>query len=439
MTILRILFASHNLKFKTMQESILIIGAGAAGLMAARKLSAAGHPVTVLEASDRLGGRMHTIQPPGFNRVIEEGAEFIHGKLPLTLQLMKEAGISFQPVTGKMIRVKEGKWLQQDEFVEGWDELIHRMDTLEKDLTLADFLQLYFSEEKYAALRQSVQRFAEGFDVADTRLASTLAMRDEWKHEQDEQYRIPGGYGQLVQYLARACSADGCIIHTSCTVKTIRWERNKAAAVTADGQTFTASKMIITAPLGVLQAAPQHVTAIAFEPAIDAQQQALQQIGYGAVVKVTLQFSEPFWQAYDKEIGFLLSQEIIPTWWTLHPATDPILTGWLGGPQTARFSDADDATVIQQALQSLANIFSMPAAQLKTLLTASHVARWQSNTFSLGAYSYNKLFTTAARQLLNKPVQDTLFFAGEALYDGVNGGTVEAALQSAEDICKLIN
>jgi monoamine oxidase len=422
-----------------MQESILIIGAGAAGLMAARKLSAAGHAVTVLEASDRMGGRMHTIQPPGFARVIEEGAEFIHGKLQLTLQLLKEAGIVYQPVTGKMIRIKDGKWLQQEEFVEGWDELIDRMDELERDVTLADFLQQYFSEEKYTVLRQSVQRFAEGFDVADTRQASTIAMRDEWKHEQEEQYRIPGGYGQLVQYLEQACRANGCSIHISCTVKTIRWQRNRVEITTADGQTFTGTKAIITVPLGVLQAAPQHAAAIAFEPAIDAQQQALQQIGFGGVVKITLQFREPFWQNYDKQIGFLISQEIIPTWWTLHPATDPILTGWLGGPQTARFNDAENDTIIQHALQSLANIFSKPATELKALLTASHVAKWQSNVYCLGAYSYNKLFTTAARQLLNEPVQDTLYFAGEALYDGVNGGTVEAALQSGEDVCKLIS
>jgi monoamine oxidase len=71
-----------------MQSSILIIGAGAAGLIAARRLSAAGHAVTVLEASDRIGGRIHTIQPPGFVRPIEAGAEFMHGKLPVTMQLL---------------------------------------------------------------------------------------------------------------------------------------------------------------------------------------------------------------------------------------------------------------------------------------------------------------------------------------------------------------
>jgi hypothetical protein len=71
-------------------------------------------------------------------------------------------------------------------------------------------------------------------------------------------------------------------------------------------------------------------------------------------------------------------------------------------------------------------------------MTASHVVKWQANDFSLGAYSSSKLFTTAARKLLNEPVKDTLYFAGEALYDGEAGGTVEAALQSGYSVCKLL-
>lgn len=420
-------------------HNILIIGAGAAGLMAARKLAAAAHSVTALEASDRPGGRICTIQPPGFTKPIEAGAEFIHGRLSLTLQLLKESGGNWQRMTGKMIRVNNGHWHQQEEFVEGWDELIHRMAALQTDVTLADFLQQYFHEEKYALLRQSVQRFAEGFDVADIHQVSVLGLRDEWKHEEEEQYRIPGGYQQLINYLQHACTANGCVIKTSCIVKRIRWQANQVEAITADGNIFSAQKAIITVPLGVLQADRSHSTYISFEPAIDAQDQALQQIGYGTVIKVILQFSAAFWLEYDKKIGFLFSEELIPTWWTQPPDAGPVLTGWLGGPPATRFKDVEEATIIEQALQSLANIFTMSLDQLKSLLTASHVARWQTNDYSLGAYSYNKLFTTEARKLLNEPVQNTLFFAGEAFYDGINGGTVEAALKSGEEVSKLIS
>ena len=422
-----------------MQHDIIIIGAGAAGLFAARTLSAAGHTVTVLEANDRIGGRINTIQPAGFTQPIEVGAEFMHGKLPLTMQLLKEAGVEYQPVAGKMIQVKNGRWSDQEEFVEGWDELIDRMADLKEDMTLADFLQQYFPGDKYAPLRSSAQRFAEGFDVADPHEVSVFSIRDEWMNEQEEQYRIPGGYNQLIQYLQKACIADGCVIHTSGAVKTVRWQPNRVEVTTAGKQTFTAQKLIVTAPLGVLQAPKQHTTAITFEPAPDAQAQAIQQIGFGSVVKVMLQFSTPFWLEYRKDIGFLLSEEAIPTWWTQLPDTTPLLTGWVGGPQAARFKDIAEQEIVEQALQSLANIFTMRVEQVKALLTAAHVVKWQTNSFSLGAYSYSKLFTEAARKLLNEPVQDTIYFAGEALYDGEAGGTVEAALHSGYSVSKLLS
>lgn len=424
-----------------MNEMIIIVGAGAAGLMAARELTAKEKKVILLEGNNRTGGRIHTIQPEGFTKPIEEASEFVHGALPLTLKLLKEANIHYVPVSGKMETFQNGQFKQQHEFTVGWDELIEEMEELKTDMPLADFLRQHFGGEKYAGLRRSVQRFAEGFDLADIEKASVLAIRREWANEEDEQYRIPGGYHQLVTFLEQQATAQGCGIHLECIVKTIRWKQSEVEVSCANGKTFTGNKVIIAVPIGVLQAPPSHKTALKFEPAIDEFSQAINNIGFGTVIKVLLQFKEPFWKEKIKDLGFILSEMVVPTWWTQLPDENPLLTGWLGGLlATSLYSNEkkDYSKLCQLALQSLANIFDKDVNELREQLVAWHIADWHNNEFSRGAYSYYMLETEEALKVLNRSVQDTLFFAGEGCYDGPWGGTVEAALESGRDVAARI-
>src|SRR5690348_6520967 len=124
-------------------DKIIIIGAGAAGLMAAKELSIH-HEVFVLEASSRIGGRIHSAQLKDFSRIIETGPEFIHGHLPVTLQLLMQAGIDYVAVKGDFYRKQKGKWAEQDEVVEDWDELMEKMKSVSNEMTLYDFLEQYF-------------------------------------------------------------------------------------------------------------------------------------------------------------------------------------------------------------------------------------------------------------------------------------------------------
>jgi monoamine oxidase len=102
-----------------MKYDVIIIGAGAAGLLAMRELAEAGYHVCLLEAAEIAGGRISTIKE-GFQSHVEAGAEFIHGKLPLTFKLLKEAGLSYEVVEGKMIGVQNGNW-QTEEHDGHWD------------------------------------------------------------------------------------------------------------------------------------------------------------------------------------------------------------------------------------------------------------------------------------------------------------------------------
>ena len=282
-------------------ETIIVIGAGAAGLMAAYELSKNKKKVIVLEATDRLGGRIYTYTNNEFSEPVELGAEFIHGKLPLTLNLLKEAGIKYHAVKGKMFHIEKGKFEKQHDNDEHWNELMKRMKQLKQDIPLSDFLQQFFSDDKYESLREWVKHFAEGFDVADVSKVSTCSLYKEWSHEEDEQYRIEGGYQQLISFLESECKKNGCIIYNNCCVKKINWSKNEVNIITMCSRYFKCNKIVITVPLSILQVDKNDISYIEFNPCIDNYLQAAKNIGFGTVIKILLEFKEAFWQQEKKE------------------------------------------------------------------------------------------------------------------------------------------
>jgi len=416
------------------QDKIIIVGGGIAGLAAALQLIKQGYIVTVLEASDRLGGRIHTVHDSSFDRPVEKGMEFIHGNLPLTMQLLEDAGIEYQPVKGHMIRIVDGDWKAQDDFTVGWKELMERMNEVREDRTVSEFLKENFSDTKYEELRKSVIRFAQGFDLADPSKASVLTLREEWMSEEDEQFRIPGGCDQMIHYLERECLKSGALIYVSSPVTEIKWQKNDVTVTTTDKKTYSGNKIIITVSLGMLL-----THTISFHPSIDDYLKVGEKIGYGTVVKVLLQFRESFWEKKKKDIGFLFTSEIIPTWWTQLPSSYPLLTGWAGGPQAWPLENNDDETILALALQSLSNVFKQPVRELKQLLTASLVVNWSKESFAKGGYSYSMIESTKAQKHFATPIDETIFYAGEAFYDGPSPGTVEAALVSSKNVVERIS
>lgn len=408
------LFLLRSTIFNSMD--IIIIGAGAAGLMAARELSPL-HKVTILEAKDQPGGRIHTIKP-----TIEAGAEFIHGRLPVTLNLLKEAGLSYTPVKGKMYSVEKGQWSQDENFTEGWDELLDKINALQEDMTLLEFLETYYGSTQHADLRAEITRYVQGFDLANPSKVSVKYLHKEWTSEDPTNFRVDEGYDALIRFLAK----DVNIISGS-PVKSIRWEKGKVQVQTENGQSYYAHKVIITTSIGVLQ-----YGAIRFTPAIDDYLNAASHIGWGSVIKIVLEFKEAFWK---KDTGFIFSKEKIPTWWTQSPHTSPVLTGWLGGPPAEHYKQVPGEEILQTALHTLSEIFQTTLPPL----VSSHISNWIQDPAILGSYSYDTPRTKTARELLNTPLEDTIYFAGEALYEGNHPGTVEAALISGKAAAQKIS
>ncbi len=222
-------------------SSIIIIGAGASGLMAAKELSEAGNKVIILEARNRIGGRIHTFSNSSFNNS-EAGAEFIHGRLQLTLNLLEEAGINYEKTKGTMYRFHDKQLEIQSGFSEHWNLLLNKMKNLTVDITLNGFLQKYFKDDKFADLRNKVQNFAEGFDLTDITKASTIALYKEWSQEENAQYRITGGYQKLIDYLYDTCVKNSVEVHTPCVAKVISWKKNEDIVNKPNCNIFIAEK-----------------------------------------------------------------------------------------------------------------------------------------------------------------------------------------------------
>lgn len=397
------------------QKEIIIIGAGAAGLIAAKELKDQ-YSITVLEARPQAGGRTTTHYPaPGIH--IETGAEFIHGELPVTLSLLKEAGIPYHPTNGEMYLAENGELKQEEAWIENWDELLDHMGKAPEGTTMQALLDQYYPAEKYAALREHVRGYVQGYDLAALDKVSVKYLYDEWTLEQGTNYRIENGYTTLINYLSK-----GVNVITNQTVQSIDWAKDQVTVKTQDC-TYTAHKVLLTVPVNILQD-----ESIKFTPAIPAYTAAAQNIGWGTVIKFNLLFKQAFWK---REIGFVLSEEAVPVWWT-QSANSLVLTGWLGGPNAAGLQ----ADLLDKALSSLANIFNIP--NIVDLLDQAFIHNWSEEQAIHGGYSYGMPFSEKAKEVLTTPVENTIFFAGEALYNGDSPGTVEAALHNGKEIAHKI-
>ena len=412
---------------------VLIIGAGAAGLLAARELSRAGWSVRLLEARDQVGGRVHTLRPAGFTQAIEAGAEFMHGEVPLTRALLTEAGIAWHTAHGHTYQVQNGQPQTDANYFALLPPLLEKLQLLTHDLPLADFLAQEFAEPAHAALRAFATQFAEGYDAADATRVSAWALRDEWAVEgADASLRPVGGYGPLLHWLAEQARAAGATLHLATPVRAIHWQPGAAEVLTEAGATYRARRVLCTVPLGVWQRGPTQPGYLGFVPAVAGHRAAATQLGFGLVCKIVLEFRTAFWHERLPELEFLLSDAPVPTWWSQGPGAAPQLTGWLAGPAAQRRAAASDEALLDLALESLAYLLAVAPATLRAQLCAHYVGNWAREPYAYGAYSYPTVGASAARATLATPVADTLFFAGEGVYEGPAAGTVEAALVSAQ-------
>jgi len=419
----------------------IVIGAGAAGLAAARALAGRSLRVVLLEARDRVGGRVWSYPVAGAAPLVELGAEFIHGPGELTMRLLREAGLAPIDVGGEgWTCAEDGELRRGEREFSSFAGILEAARALVDDESVDRFLRRFERDEAAREPVAAVRAFVEGFDAADPAIASARAMADEWLSGVDYAIARPlGGYRPMFDYLRDACVAAGVQIHLSTVVRRISWRRGAVAIDTecrGESQTTRARAAVVTLPVGVLRHRGD-VTAVPFDPGLpSAKIEALQRIEMGHVVRVALWFRTAFWEGIRKgryrDAGFFrCDRQPFPTYWTQLPVRSGLVIAWVGGPKASTLSGLAEADRIEHARNGFGAMLKEPEL-MRQEFAGGLTHDWRRDPFARGAYSYLAVGGEAAPAALAAPVDDTLFFAGEATSTDGQGGTVNGALETGE-------
>jgi monoamine oxidase len=413
-------------------SDVVVIGAGMAGLAAARVLAEAGLRVIVLEGQDRIGGRIRTVRDG--ETMVELGAEFVHGRPPELWTLIEEAGLETYERTGDFLRRGEDGLESMEDADDEDDPLEKLEDFAGPDCSFVEYVGRLGLEED--ARRREIA-FVEGFNAADATEASAMALgrqqRAEDAIEGDRMWRIREGYARLPEHLLARVEAAGGEVVMGAEVVRVRWRAQRggrgeklaegAEVFCADGRSWTADKVVVTLPLGVLQAG-----AVRFEPEVQDITEAADRMRMGHACRFTMVFRRRLWP---EEMSFLMTMEQLPrVWWTARPEESRSLTGWAGGPRAMELIGLSEEELQQRAVRGAAVALGVSEDAVRAEMTGFHVHDWEDDKWSRGAYSWVPVGGVDAWAAMCEPVEDTLYFAGEHTDTTGHWGTVHAALRS---------
>ncbi|HEX4923669.1 MAG TPA: NAD(P)/FAD-dependent oxidoreductase, partial [Bdellovibrionales bacterium] len=413
---------------------VIIVGAGAAGLACAAELLQHGKKIVVLEARDRVGGRIHTLYLPESPVPVELGAEFIHGDPAELLHLTNGSQIPFYDGCDNHLLLQGDKLRSVPNF---WDQLGKVMKRLDRGLKADRSLREFIEKSKGidSRTRRLFTAFVEGFHSADLAVMGEKGLADAEQSDEEDlneslMFRLPLGYERLLKRLSQKIPNPEALIRLSMRVRRVEWKRGEVtlkceSALSGRGETFRAKKAVITVPLGVLKADLSR--GLEWAPVPGGLESALTGVHMGDVQRLVFRFRSRFWEQLSKEpVGFLHTgpEYYFPTWWTFMPMRTPHLVAWQGGPKARELAAVTHELRVEAALRTLSALTGKPLRFLNAQMEACHGHDWSNDPFCWGAYSYIGVGGMNGAARLRKPFDDTIYLAGEHTASGPNRGTV---------------